>query len=167
MQSTAAGKPNGYARLVRRLARHRWFAVIGRRTARADRLLYRWSGGRLTTLGPQRAAMPETCLLTTIGRRSGKPRTTPVMFLRDGPTLIVTSENFGQRRAAAWPLNLEANPDATVQIGRRRMACRARALSPEETARHWPAFVRAWPAHEDYHRRSGSRRMFALEPSEP
>lgn len=152
------------ASTIRSLARRRWFAAVGRRLAPLDALLFRLTGGRLTVLGPQELAMPRTCLLTTIGRRTGRRRTTPVMFLRDGETIIVTSESFGQRRPAAWPLNLRATPRAEVRIGRERLECEARELRDAQADRYWPDFVRAWPAHRDYRARSGVRRMFALHP---
>ncbi|MFI5004945.1 MAG: nitroreductase/quinone reductase family protein [Solirubrobacterales bacterium] len=108
--------------------------------------------------------MPATLLLTTIGRRSGKRRSTPVMYLRDGPNLAITSENFGQQRPAAWPLNLDANCDATVQIGGEIVRCRARRATEQELGRLWPRFVRIWPAHEAYLARNGVRNTFILEP---
>jgi deazaflavin-dependent oxidoreductase (nitroreductase family) len=132
--------------------------------APVDRALYRLSNGRLTILGPQGVAMPETCLLTTLGRKSGQERTTPVMFLRAGDSLVVSSESFGQKRPAAWALNLAANPWARVRIGAQVVECTARRLGPAEAERHWPALVAAWPAHEDYLRRSQVRKMFALDP---
>ena len=98
------------------------------------------------------------------GRRSGRERTTPVMYVRDGRNLVISSESFGQQRPAAWPLNLEATPVATVRIGRSVVTCRALRLTEEEAERHWPALVAAWPAHATYLRRSGTRRMFLLVP---
>jgi deazaflavin-dependent oxidoreductase (nitroreductase family) len=103
-------------------------------------------------------------LLTTTGRRTGRPRMTPVMYIRDGARLVVSCENFGQERAAAWPLNLLADPRATVQIGAETMACRARLLGEDEAERYWPQLVEVWPAHETYRARSGARHTFVLEP---
>lgn len=131
--------------------------------APVDALLYRVSRGCLTILGPQRAAMPPTLLLTTTGRRSHEPRTTPLMYLPIGSGFAVTSESFGQRRPAAWPLNLHADPNATVQIGKRIVRCRARRTTDEELDQLWPQFVAIWPAHEAYLSRSGIRHMFILE----
>jgi deazaflavin-dependent oxidoreductase (nitroreductase family) len=147
-----------------RLAQSRGFATLGRRLAPLDSLLYRASRGRLTVLGPQGAAMPPTLLLTTIGRRSGKLRSTPVMYLRDGPNLVITSESFGQRHPAAWPLNLDADGNATVQVGGQIVRCRARRATQAELGRLWPQFVCIWPAHETYLARNGVRNMFILEP---
>jgi len=134
--------------LVRRLGHARWFAFALRRLGgeRLDGWLYRRSGGRLSIAGP---AMFPVMLLTTTGRRSGRPRTTPVIYIRDGDDLIVSSEHFGQQRPAAWPLNLEADPSATVQLGDVAARFRARRADAEED------------------RRSGARHVFVLEPAGP
>jgi deazaflavin-dependent oxidoreductase (nitroreductase family) len=125
-----------------------------------DRALYRLSRGRVgSTVG-----VVPTLLLTTVGRRSGRPRTTPLMYVSDGGSFVVSSENFGQRRPAAWPLNLVADPRATVQVGSEVVHCRARLLDEEEADDYWPRLVEAWPAHETYRARSGARHTFVLEP---
>jgi deazaflavin-dependent oxidoreductase (nitroreductase family) len=151
-------------RAVARLAHQRWFAAFGRRLAPVDRVLYRATSGRLTIMGPQGVAMPQTLLLTTIGRRSGRPRPTPVMYLQDGERFVITSENFGQKRPAAWPLNLAVHPHATIQVGGQILSVRAVRATEKQGARYWPKFVEIWPAHESYKRRSGVRKMFVLEP---
>ena len=158
------GAPSSAPTLVSAFAGRRWFAVLGRRLAPLDGALFRASRGRLTILGVQGRAMPRTLLLTTTGRRTGRPRTTPVMYLRDGERIAITSENFGQARAAAWPLNLEATPVARVQLGHASCVCRARLATPDEVERYWPSFTSMWPAHESYYARSGVRHMFVLAP---
>jgi deazaflavin-dependent oxidoreductase (nitroreductase family) len=151
-------------RAVARVARRRWFAALGRRLAPFDRAIYRASAGRLTIMGPQGAAMPATLLLTTTGRRSGKPRATPVMYLRDGERIVITSENFGQEHPAAWPLNLAADASATIQVGGHTSRVNARRATGDEISRYWPRFVEVWPPHESYRRRSGVCNMFVLTP---
>ena len=149
------------ARALRTLGRRRWFAAAGRRFgAPLDRMLLRASGGRLAST----AGVVPTMLLSTTGRRTGRTRTTPVMYVPDGERFVVSSENFGQQRPAAWPLNLAADPRATVQVGGRTVACRARRLDDAEADRYWPRLVEAWPAHEAYRARSGARHMFVLDP---
>lgn len=137
---------------------------MGRWLSPVDRLLYRLTRGKLTTTGPR---VQPTLLLTTIGRLSGQERTTPVMYLQDGHKYIVSCENFGQERPAAWPLNLDANPAATLQIGRHTTACLARPATEGELDRYWPTFLEVWPAHQSYLDRSGVRRMFVLESNGP
>jgi len=149
------------ARILRWLGHRRWFAAAGRRFgAPLDRFLYRVTRGRLAST----AGVAPVILLTTTGRRTGRKRTTPVMYIRDGERFVVSSENFGQERAAAWPLNLLADPRLTVQIGPETVDCRARLLSDEEADRYWTRLVEVWPAHETYRARSGKRHTFVLEP---
>lgn len=150
-----------YGRLLRWLGHKRWFAAMGRWLSPIDRLLYRLTRGKLTTTGPR---IQPTLLLTTIGRKTGRERTTPVMYLRDATRFVVSCENFGQKRQAAWPLNLEANSQAKLQIGRRTTSCLARPATQIEVDRYWPEFLALWPAHGSYLVRSGVRRMFILEP---
>lgn len=157
---------SAYARFLRRLGRYRWFAAMGRRTAALDGWLYQVSGGRFGMTGPTGVAF-SPLLLTTTGRRSGRLRTTPVMYLEDGDRYVITSQNFGQDRPAAWPLNLDADPAATVQVGRRRLACTARRASETEAERYWPRFIELWPAHESYRNRSGVRKTYILQVGEP
>jgi F420H(2)-dependent quinone reductase len=154
----------GYRRLVARIGHTRWFAAALRSVgAGIDARLYRLSGGRPSIAGP---ALFPVLLLTTTGRRSGRPRTTPLIHVREGARLIVSSESFGQQRLAARPMNLAAEPHATVQLGARTAAYVGRPGTPAELERHWPALLEAWPAHATYHRRSGVRRMYVLSPAE-
>ena len=89
-------------------------------------------------------------LLTTTGRRSGNARTTPVMYIRDGERFIVSSENFGQERVAAWPLEPARRSQRDGADRRETLTCRARLLDDEEADRYWPRLVEVWPAHETY-----------------
>ena len=149
-------------RLAHRLGHYRWFAAISRRLLTPiDRWLYRISDGRLSPVG---RSVGQLLLLTTVGRRSGEPRTTPVIYVRDASSYIISSEDVGHARPAAWRLNLEACPCATVQVGAEVFDCRARVLGDKEADRYWPLLLEVWPAHETYRRRSGQRHTFALKP---
>ena len=152
-----------YKALWRRLGHARWFAYAVRYAgARVDRRIYRLSRGRVSLAGPP---LFPWLLLTTTGRRSGKPRTTPLVYAADGARVIITTENFGMAgRPAAWRLNLEAHPEALVQIGGERRRYRARAADAAETQRYWPRLLEFWPALETYRQRSGERHVFVLEP---
>jgi F420H(2)-dependent quinone reductase len=76
-------------------------------------------------------------LLTTTGRKSGQPRTAPMVYLADGEQLVVIDSNAGHTRTPAWSLNLKANPEAEVEVGRRRYPVRARIAEGEERAELW------------------------------
>jgi F420H(2)-dependent quinone reductase len=96
--------------------------------------LYQRSGGRIGA----RAGGAPALLLTTTGRRSGEPRTSALIYLRDGDRLVVVASNGGSDRPPAWLLNLQANPGVGVQIGTRQFSARATVAEPEERERLWP-----------------------------
>lgn len=153
------GSVSPYRKLMRRLGRERWVAAPWRRYgSRLDRLLLRASGGRLSVMGP------DVLLLRTRGWRSGLARETPVIYVRDGADFVISGEDFGQARPAGWPLNLDANPEATVSLDGCTLRCRARRLGEREADGYWDRLVGACPAHADYWRRSGVRHVFVLSP---
>jgi deazaflavin-dependent oxidoreductase (nitroreductase family) len=93
-------------------------------------------------------------LLTTTGRKSGRERTIPLLYLQDGEELVVVASNGGAPRHPAWWLNLEANPRATVEVGDRKLRVRAEQASPEEKERLWPKLVAMYSSYEDYQKRT-------------
>ncbi len=132
--------------------RSAWFWLVGHagvnRLSRALHApLYRLTGG-WWFLG--RSLGNLTVVLTTIGRRSGRPRTTALWAFPDGAALVVVGSYGGARRAPAWVHNLRARPEATVQVGRsvRRMA--AREASGEEYERLWRMVTHAYPGYQAY-----------------
>ena len=108
--------------------------------------LYRASGGRIAS-GFQ--GMP-VLLLTTTGRRSGKSRTTPLLYVRDGDAFVVVASNGGSDYTPGWWLNLRSDPHAEVEIGRIRTRVTARKASPEEHGRLWAAFTAGFPGYAKY-----------------
>jgi deazaflavin-dependent oxidoreductase (nitroreductase family) len=109
-------------------------------------LIHRLSRGRL--LG-RVAGMP-VLLLTTTGRRSGKPRTTPLTFFRDGANLVVIASNGGADRPPDWSLNLQRNPRAVVKIGLDELTVQARTASPEERERLWVGITATYSGYGRY-----------------
>jgi deazaflavin-dependent oxidoreductase (nitroreductase family) len=123
--------------------------------------LYRASRGRLFG---QIAGTP-VLLLTTVGRRSGAPRTVPVVYLPDGERLVVIGSNAGHKTAPAWSLNLEANPVADVEIGGERRNVRARVAEGEERAELWRKMNEQYSGFDDYNARTTRTiRLFVLDP---
>ena len=114
------------------------------------RRLYRASGGRVVG----RVWNLPILLLTTTGRKSGAPRTTPLCYLTDGDDLVVIASNGGMDWFPDWWLNLQSEPRATVEIGRSRRAVVARAASPEERARLWSTLTAIAPGYLEYERRT-------------
>lgn len=109
--------------------------------------LYALSGGRFL---PRWFAGAPVMVLETVGRKSGKLRRTPVLYLRHRDALVVLAANAGAERSPAWWLNLRDAGEAQVVLGRRRATVRPRVLEGAERDRLWRAFVEMYPQAEDY-----------------
>jgi len=132
-----------------------------RLTGKLNVPLYRISRGRL---GGRIADAP-VLLLTTTGRKSGEPRTVPVVYLDDGGRISVIGSNAGHGRTPAWSLNLQANPDAEIEVGRRRQKVRARVTDGEERAELWRRHVEQYSGFDEYEARTDRDiALFVLEP---
>jgi deazaflavin-dependent oxidoreductase (nitroreductase family) len=79
----------------------------------------------------------DALLLHTTGRRTGKPRTAALLYARDGDACVVVASNGGAPRHPGWFLNLRADPQVEVQVGRRRWRARARTATGDERERLW------------------------------
>ena len=123
--------------------------------------LYRASGGRL--MG--KVGRAPVLLLTTTGRKSGRRRTAPVVYLADGDRYVVIGSNAGNARVPAWSLNLKANPDAEAEVGRKRVKVRARVAEGEERADLWRKSNLQYAGFDDYEARTDRDiALFVLEP---
>jgi deazaflavin-dependent oxidoreductase (nitroreductase family) len=152
-----------YIRLTLRLTHYRWFAVFMKHAGcHVDRMLIRASRGRLSMAGP---AIP-TMLLTTTGRKSGKERTVPLNYVRDGDNLVAVCENFGLDKASSWPYNLVADPRARIETAGKARNYLARSATEEEVDRNLPRLIAMVPAIETYFERSGVRKVFVFEPED-
>jgi deazaflavin-dependent oxidoreductase (nitroreductase family) len=136
--------------------------AIGWVVSPLQRQLYRWTGGRLSLTG--RAPV---LLLTTTGRRTGKARMVPLLYLRDGDRLVICNVNPGFERPNPWVLNLHAQPHAQVQIGRGTTSVSARPASDDELDRYWPQLTKLWPSYQAFHVKGGKRSVFVLQPDGP
>jgi deazaflavin-dependent oxidoreductase (nitroreductase family) len=126
--------------------------------------LYRLSGGRI---GGKVNRAP-VLLLTTTGRKSGQKRTAPVLYLADGENVVVINTNAGNARTPAWSLNLRANPEAEVEIGRERRAVRARIAEGEERAELWRKHNEQYAGFDDYQEKLDRNALvIVLEPRAP
>jgi len=135
-----------YTPLQERLA-----SPLIRAVSAANTWVYRVSGGRIG--GRFRQGAP-VLLLTTIGRKSGRPRTAPLLYLEDGENVVVVASKGGMSQHPVWYLNLEANPDVEVEIGSGRRRLRARRASDEEKAKLWPRLVAMYRDYDDYQART-------------
>jgi deazaflavin-dependent oxidoreductase (nitroreductase family) len=115
--------------------------------------LYRWTGGLLGSKWRVGSAFPwgiPVLLLTTVGRKSGLPRTLPLLFIEDGDNLIIVASKGGLPSEPLWYKNLLANPECDLQIKRRKLKARARTASPEEREALWPRLVAHYPDFASY-----------------
>lgn len=133
--------------------------AIGWVVSPLQRQLYRRTGGRFSLTG--RAPV---LLLTTTGRRTGKARTVPLLYLRDGNRVVICNVNPGFERPNPWVLNLRAQRRGQVQIARDIITVRARPASGDELDRYWPRLAMLWPAYQTFYDRGGKRSVFVLEP---
>lgn len=99
-----------------------------------------WASGKGSPSG-----LP-TLLLTVIGRKSGEKRTTPLVFLQEGETMVVVGSLGGYDEHPTWYLNLQANPHCWVQLDRRRMSAVARDVTEAERKALWPKLDKVFPA---------------------
>jgi deazaflavin-dependent oxidoreductase (nitroreductase family) len=95
-----------------------------------------------------------TLLLTTTGRRTGQQRTTPLIFARDGEDCLVVASVGGGPKHPAWYLNLQANPEAEIQVRGERIRVRARTASDVEKPRLWKVVAAQWPNYDVYQQRT-------------
>jgi deazaflavin-dependent oxidoreductase (nitroreductase family) len=121
--------------------------------AAANVRLYRWTGGRVGgtwRIGAGFHKPVPICLLEHRGRKTGKLRTTPLVYLEDGDRIVVVASQAGRPEHPMWYLNLLADPDVTVQVGRRRLPMRARVAEGAERADLWTRLVDLYADYESY-----------------
>jgi F420H(2)-dependent quinone reductase len=116
--------------------------------------LYRRTGGRLGHSGP---GLPTVLLLDHVGARSGRLRTTPLIYFpdpEDPDDLVVVASYGGHPRHPAWFHNLVAHPDTTVHVRDEVRPVHARVATDAERERLWPAAVAAYRPYAGYQRRA-------------
>jgi deazaflavin-dependent oxidoreductase (nitroreductase family) len=97
--------------------------------------LYERTDGRV---GHRLIGVP-SALLRTSGRRTGQPRTSALVYARDGGTYVVVASNGGSDRPPGWLFNIEAKPDVEFQVGRQRFAATASVVRGDD-----PDYLRLW-----------------------
>jgi len=113
--------------------------------------VYRATGG---LVGHRVPFAPPMLLLDHVGARSGKRRTTPLVYARDGERVIIIGSKGGYPKDPAWLHNLRAHPDTTIQIGSKRQAVHARVAAGEERVRAWQKAVAVYGPFDEYRRRT-------------
>ena len=113
-------------------------------------ILYRLSGG---SIGGRFGKSP-VLLLITVGRKTGKERTTPLLYLKDGEELVLVASYGGSPTHPIWWLNLQAHPQAEVEMGRQRVRVVARQATTEERDRLWPLLVAMYADYAAYQKKT-------------
>ena len=126
------------------------FRIVIKVIGTLHRWMYRVSSGKL---GKSFFGSP-ILLLTTTGRRTGKPRTWPLTYLPEGDRLIIIASNGGQPNHPAWYLNLRATPQVSVQLGDRVRTMIAQTMEGDERARLWSRVVEEYPAYAEYQKKT-------------
>lgn len=127
--------------------------VATRYLSRAHAFAYRISRGRIGAnlrVGAGFRNPAPTLLLDHSGRKSGKRFTTPLLYMDDGPDVIVVASAAGRDEHPQWYRNLLANPDTHVTIGATRRAVTARQADADERARLWPRLVATYADFDSY-----------------
>ena len=104
-------------------------------------------------------------LLVTRGRKSGKERTTPLMYSRDGDNLVLIASGGGAPTNPGWYWNLQGR-EAEVQVGSERRRVRARDAAGEERERLWAQMVALYPNYAEYQKKTSRQiPVVVLEPA--
>lgn len=135
--------------------------AVGLRLLGLLQFFYERTDGRIGS----RLGRIKLLLLRTRGRKSGQLRTSELLYIEDGEHLVVVGSKGGSDTPPAWLLNLQADPNAEVQVGTRRFRVRARLAEGKEYARLWRAVNAVWPDYQRYQDRSSRQiPVVILEP---
>jgi deazaflavin-dependent oxidoreductase (nitroreductase family) len=133
-----------------------------RRVMKGHTVAYRATHG---VIGHRFPGVPPMLLLDHVGAKSGRKRTTPLVYTRDGNQLLLVASKGGHPKNPSWFHNLRANPDTTVQVGSQRQPVRARVARQEERGRLWDKALGTYPGFHDYRRRADREiPLIVLEP---
>jgi deazaflavin-dependent oxidoreductase (nitroreductase family) len=116
---------------------------------RVHAAMVRLSGGRIRRSFLFTGGMP-ILVLTTVGRRSGRSRSTPVGYLEHRTGFAILASNAGNDRSPAWWLNLQADPHGKILVNREQLAVTARRAEPPEEEALWGEFARLNPGFDEY-----------------
>jgi F420H(2)-dependent quinone reductase len=112
---------------------------------------YKLGDGRLL---PDPLGHSKTVLVDQVGRKSGKRRTTPLLYVADGEDVIVVGSKGGSHRHPAWWLNLREMDETTIRIGGETRRVKVREATAAERERLWPKVVEVWSDYAEYQKRT-------------
>jgi len=126
-------------------------SVVVKWMSKANTWIFRATGGKL---GNKFLRGAPVCLVTTIGRKTGEPRIAPLLYLEDGPNVVLVASKGGMSHHPLWYRNMQANPTVEVEIGTEKRRMTARTASDAEKAALWPRLVAMYPDYDDYQART-------------
>jgi len=157
-------KPNLFQKMIHRILMMRWVsAFLAVNLHRMDAVMLKLSHGRHTVT--EIVGLP-IIQITTIGAKSGEPRTMPLVSLFDGEKIALIGSNFGRQHNPGWYYNLKANPQCTVQVNGREQKYIARQTEGEEREKYWQMAVSYYKGYDLYKVRAAHRQIpvMILEP---
>jgi deazaflavin-dependent oxidoreductase (nitroreductase family) len=131
-----------------RIRNSKFLALLVKYFMRAHIWVYQRTNGRL---GAKLLWLP-AALVTTKGRRTGEPRTTATLYLRDGDRVVLPASFGGRDRDPFWYHNLKANPGVHIQIRGEHLDLFARDANSDERERYWRQLIRIYPPYKGYRR---------------
>jgi deazaflavin-dependent oxidoreductase (nitroreductase family) len=142
----AAKKPRPFTKGEERIGNVAVKLMSGLNTA-----VYRLTGGRIGGRFPGGAPV---FLVTTVGRKSGQRRTSPLLYLKEGDDYVIVASKAGMSHHPLWYRNMEANPEVEIELGREKFKAHARRASAEEKKALWPKLVAMYSNYDDYQART-------------
>lgn len=153
---------NPMTRLAVLLGRQPWMPRFLPQIVWLDQTIHRLTRGRFSLLSL--AGLPEL-FLTVRGRRSGEPRTTPLLCVPHQGGFLVAGSNWGAPKLPVWVLNLRAADEVEVDFKGRRMRATAREVDGDERAELWQVMNGTWPNYRHYAERTDRQiPVFVLTP---
>jgi deazaflavin-dependent oxidoreductase (nitroreductase family) len=108
---------------------------------------YRETGGEVGHIWKEGSTV---LLLTTTGRKSGEPRTKPLIYAADGDRYVIVASRGGAPKHPSWYLNLQKTPEVEVQVKDEVFHARARTAEGAERERLWTKVNEVWPHYAEY-----------------
>ncbi|HSE10438.1 MAG TPA: nitroreductase family deazaflavin-dependent oxidoreductase [Nocardioidaceae bacterium] len=134
-----------------RVGRLSWLPKYQRYIVATDKAVHRLTRGRYGVLAV--AGLPQL-MLTVRGRKSGVPRTTPLLCVPHDGSFLVAGSNWGEPKLPVWVLNLRADPEPRISYRGRDMPVTVRETAGEERERLWRVMNRTWPNYDKYAERT-------------
>ena len=126
-------------------------SIAVRWMTRINKWLFVLTDGKIG--GTFRGGAP-VCLVTTIGRKSGEPRTVALLYLEDGRDVVLVASKGGMSHHPMWYLNMQVHPEVEVQIGSEKRSMLGRIATDEERAALWPKLTAMYPDYDSYQQRT-------------